>query len=85
MSGDAETDWLPLGPPDTFEEYMEGLPAAPGVPSCINEIADDSPPFVMRNVASYYEAKGERWARHLASKLRASANDNAPMRRKAVA
>lgn len=41
----------------------------------INIVADDSPPHVMRNVASYYRQKGEPWADAMARRL-VAANDN---------
>lgn len=58
-----------------------------GTPECINNIATDSEPHVLRNVARYYEAKHERWATALAGKLRSAArqgaNDNRKDRRAA--
>lgn len=53
----------------------------------INDIATDSPPHVLNNVALYYEGKHEKWSDMLAGKLRSAArvgaNDNVAVRRAA--
>lgn len=54
-----------------------------GRASCINVIATDSEPYVLRNVAVYYRQKGAEWASNMAGMLErmadGPANDNKPV------
>lgn len=78
----AANDNVPAIARDELWPAMEGEPSR-GAPCCINTIAEDAEPHVLRNVAVYYRQKGQTWANSLAGMLmRASgyvpsaANDN---------
>lgn len=78
----AANDNVPAIARDELWPAMEGEPSR-GAPCCINTIAEDAAPHVLRNVAAYYRLKGQTWANHFAGMLmRASghapraANDN---------
>ncbi|MCG7507103.1 hypothetical protein [Mesorhizobium retamae] len=75
---DLDAAWSPNPNGEWNEAY--------GRASCINKIATDTEPHILRNVAVYYRQKGATWADNMAGMLERfasreeePANDNKPV------